>query len=161
MKSEQIIKRVVPLFLFGVISASPALAADVYVTVRESKLRSKPEFLASPVASIRYGDKLSVVKDSEPWMQVSFGGKQGYVHSSAISTRKVVLSASKGAAGANVDQSDVVLAGKGFSSEVEKQFAATHSNLSFAAVDAMERVKISTAELDAFVKQGKLTAGEM
>lgn len=161
MKSEQLVKQVVLLLVVGLFSISSALAADVYVTVRESKLRSRPEFLASPVASVRYGDRLSVVKDSEPWMQVSYGGKQGYVHSSAITTRKVVLSASKGAAGANVDQSDVVLAGKGFSSEVEKQFAATHSNLSFAAVDAMERVKISTAELDAFVKQGKLTAGGM
>jgi uncharacterized protein YgiM (DUF1202 family) len=144
------------VFFLVLITVGSASAADVYVTVRESKLRTKPEFLASATASVRYGDKLSVVKDSEPWMQVSIGGKQGYIHSSAITTRKVVLSASKGSAGANVDQSDVVLAGKGFSSDVEKQFAATHSNLSFASVDAMERVRISTAELEAFVKQGKL-----
>ena len=143
---------------FSSFTTASASASEVYVTVRETKLRSKGEFLASVIANVRYGDKLSVVKDSDTWLQVSFGGKQGFIHRSAISERKVVLSSSKEFSGSNVDQNDVVLAGKGFSSEVERQFAKSNSQLNFSGVEAMERVKISSSELDAFVKQGKLVA---
>jgi hypothetical protein len=49
-----------------------------------------------------------------------------------------------------------VLAGKGFNKEIENKYATINSNLNYAAVDRMERIKISTAELNQFVVKGKL-----
>lgn len=141
----------------AVIKPEAALAeSTLYVTVRESKLHEKADFFSAAVGDIRYGDALSVVSSSGPWAQVrTSGGKSGYVHQSAVTNRKVVLNAGAGYSG-KADANDVVLAGKGFSAEVERQFAANHRNLNFADVNAMERIRVAPKELQSFVSVGQL-----
>lgn len=136
-----------------------AAPSQVYVTVRESKLRAKPDFFSSPSGNLKYGDRLDVLDDSGAWLQVKASGRTGYVHQSAISERKVVLRSSGSFGSTQADQNDVVLAGKGFNAEVERQFAASHQGLNFAAVNAMERIKVSPQELASFAEQGQLGKG--
>ena len=134
-----------------------AVDSPVYVMVRESKLRAKSDFFSASVGDIKYGDRLDVVKEQGSWLQVrTSGGKQGFVHTSSITERRVVLKSGAKFEPSGTDQSDVVLAGKGFSADVERQFASSHRNLNFADVDAMERIKVSPKELVAFAEQGKL-----
>ena len=142
---------------FSLGTAADALAEDVYVTVRESKLRPKPDFFSAGIADLKYGDRLQVVSSSEPWLTVkTAGGRSGYVHQSAISEKRVVLRSSASFDAAGQDSNDVVLAGKGFSAAVEKQFASQNSQLNFADVNAMERIKVSPKDVANFVQQGKL-----
>jgi len=135
------------------VSAAPS---QVYVTVRDTKLHTRPDFSSPAAGAIKYGDRLDVSSESGSWYLVKAAGKQGYVHQSAVSERKVILRSSGKFDSSQADQNDVVLAGKGFNAEVEKQFAASHRQLNFAAVDAMERLKVSPQELAAFAEQGQL-----
>ena len=159
-----------PLKLFALIAAiffaaplsnANASPAQVYVTVRESKLHARADFFSSASGNIKYGDRLDVSSESGSWYLVKGpGGKQGYVHQSAVTERKVVLRSGGKFDAAQADQNDVVLAGKGFNAEVEKQFAASNRQLNFAAVDSMERLKVSPQELTAFAQQGQLGGGK-
>jgi len=48
----------------------------------------------------------------------------------------------------------LALAGKGFNSDVEAQFKKTHKDIDFSVVDKMEKIKISSSEMQAFLKDG-------
>lgn len=146
------------LLLFFLFLPLNALAEDVYISVRETFLRSKPSFLSKGIV-LRHGDALSVLdKDLGNWIKVkNVFGKTGYIHSSSVSERRIVLKTNNNLAPRHAAQSDVVMAGKGFSREVERQFALKNRALNFAAVDRMEREKISVNDLSNFIKQGKLS----
>jgi beta-barrel assembly-enhancing protease len=138
------------LFLCGAASAE-----TLCVKVREAKLRAQPEFWAAASAGLKYGDRLTELGEHGEWYKVkTSGGLEGYIHSSAVTDREVVLSGRRAGA-ADVDQGDVVMAGKGFSPEIERQYSAANRNLSYAEVDGMERIKVSDAELTGFIRQGQ------
>ena len=136
-----------------VVCSVSAYAEDVWVQVRESKVRSKPLFYAPGVSSVRYGDKLSKTGDERGWAAVKSGGSQGYIPLSAVSRQKIVLSA-KGLSKVEADSSDVVLAGKGFSREVEQSFRTENRDARYDLVDKVEQVaKVSTEDVEQFVKR--------
>lgn len=139
-----------------ILSASSAVAEDVWVQVRESKVRSKPLFYAPGISSVQYGDKLSKSGDDNGWASVRAGGAQGYIPVSAISRQQIVLTA-KALTKLDADASDVVLAGKGFSKEVEQSFKTSDSSARFDRVDQVERAaRVSTGDVQQFVKSGGL-----
>ena len=149
------------VFLFIVFLPALAWAENVYVTVRETQLRAKPDFL-SKGAALRYGDSLTVLSDSQSWINVkTISGQQGYVHRSAISERRIVLKGQSSFVSSGASQNDVVMAGKGFSSEVENQYSSKNPVLDFRTVDAMERPRVAPADLSSFVKQGQLNGGAL
>ena len=152
-------------FLMGCLSAlmisGPVRAETLSVKVRAVKLRIAPQFWAAGSADLKYGDEVAVEKEAGEWYRVKTGaGKEGFLHSSALSERRVVLSSTK-APSKEADPSQVVMAGKGFSREVEQQYAGHGRESSYAQVNAMERLKISDAELLNFMRQGKLGPGEL
>jgi hypothetical protein len=131
--------------------------AKVFVQVRETKLRSEPKYWASSVAGLAYGDGLSVLSEENGWQKVkTAAGAQGFVPLSAVTTRKVVLSSSAKAAATAGGDDDVLLAGKGFSADIEKQYAGQRKGLNYHAVDQMEKLRVSGGEIAAFLKNGKL-----
>ena len=138
-----------------------ALASDqqtVSVQVKESKLRAKPEFWASSVSDLTYGQRLVVAGSEAGWIKAqTSNGKVGYVHPSAVTEKKIVLAGTNVASSAN--NSDIVLAGKGFNSSIEKDYAAENPSLNYAAVNQMERLHVSDAELGAFLSEGQLGGG--
>lgn len=125
------------------------------VKVRSTALRGEPKAWSSPVGTANYGDKLTVVALGGGWVKAkTSGGKTGYIHTSAVTTKKVVLG-SKGLLDSGADASEVVMAGKGFSQKIEESYAAAQG-LNFRAVNAMERWKVNAAALVSFLKDGKL-----
>jgi hypothetical protein len=152
------------LFAVVLLLSATAVSAEsgsVYVTVREAKLLPKQEFWAPPVADLSYGDRLAVLSEHGDWIQVKDPhDRTGYVHRSAISNRRVVLNSLATFSGGNPNTNDVVLAGKGFSSKIEKEYAAEHSGLNFQAVDAMERHNVSSRALSRFISAGELKSSE-
>ena len=149
--------------LIAAFSIAGALADSsiVQVRVKESKLRSQPKFWASGTADLRYGDSLNVVGSEEGWLKVKTrGGASGFVHPTTVTDREIVISRS-GSVPSAADRSDVVLAGKGFNREVEKEYAASNPALDFRSVDSMERYKVGSGELLSFLREGKLGNGRL
>jgi uncharacterized protein YgiM (DUF1202 family) len=129
------------------------------VQVRQAKLRSGPAAWSTSVGTLSYGDPLTVIGGDDPWWQVKTSkGKTGYIPTSSVSDRKIILSSVGYSGSARVDQSDVVLAGKGFSKEVEKSFASS-SGLDYRKVDQVEKNKVSDSDINAFIKAGELKGG--
>jgi hypothetical protein len=148
------------LFLGAILSSADFAAADsglLYVSVRESKLRRNPDFLSPVLGSVSYGDALAHSSREGLWYKVkSPDGKNGYLHQSAVTNRRVVLNPDASFQRSNANNNTIVMAGKGFNKEVEKQYAAKSRGVNYKAVDKMEASTVSQAELSSFAKAGKL-----
>lgn len=133
-----------------------ASGGSVYVQMQTATIRKSPKHYAPSVTEVRFGQALTTLGDDGDWLKVkAAGGKEGFIHSSALSSKKIVI-AKGGTRGKGPDEADVVLAGKGFSPEVEKSYAQKDRSLNFAAVNLMERSKVSEGELQQFLSAGKL-----
>lgn len=148
-----LIKCTCAVMLAGVASA---YADDTWVQVKESVIRSQPLFYASSVVGIRYGDRLTRLSEDKGWARVRFGGKEGYVPLAVVTPQQVVLTA-RALDKIGADASEVVLAGKGFSREVEEQFKQSDSSARFDLVDRIERQSsVPAKSVQAFIKSGDL-----
>lgn len=140
-------------------SAQPEAA--LYLQVRSSKLRSKPEFWSAPLADLSYGatmTPLGAAPTDKSWLKVKYESQEGFVHVSSVTRRKVIFNANASAqAGKSVDQSSVVMAGKGFNKQIENKFGSA-KGLDFAAVDEVEKTVVDPVVEAAFVHEGKLSS---
>ena len=119
-------------------------------------VRSKPAFYSSGVASVRYGDQLERISEQGGWVKVQSKKGEGFVPMSALSEDRIVLSA-KDVTKIKGDSADVVLAGKGFSKEVEQEYKKKGTGARFDLVDQVERsARVSNQEVRDFVKKGEL-----
>jgi len=153
------------MYFFKIILVSlvilPSLlgAETLSVQVKQTVLRSKPSFLGKLVAKLKYADRVQSQKSKNGWNYVKTldGAKAGWVSSSALIDKKIVLSSSKKLSNSSASQSEVLMAGKGFSKEVESEYKKTNKELNFAQVDRIEKIKpISRTKLINFAKNGKL-----
>lgn len=146
------------IFWCGLPLFAHAAPSKVYVQVRESQLRAEPKFWASTVAQLPYGTALISEGKSagnKSWLQVKLGEQSGYVHSSAVTSRRVIVSGSGGMVDPKADMSSVVVAGKGFNKQVESSYMNS-KGMNFAVVDEVERYTVSGSELGSFIQDGKL-----
>lgn len=145
------------LGLLGLSSAVAiaATASIMSVQINKADMRETPSYLGKVVTSLAYGDKVTVQSQNGAWMQVSGNNQSGWLHSSALTTKKIVM---KGDAAVKTTASsgEMALAGKGFNSDVEKQFKENHKDINFAPIDKMEKIKIPIPELQVFAKEGNL-----
>jgi len=138
----------------------------VSVVVRQTSLRADRQFFAPAVATARFRDQLTVLESGDDWFKVSHGGKTGWVHRTAITSKPAQessgLSAFTGKSGAGqVPEDEIVLAGKGFNSSVEAEYRKKHPTSNFAAVDRMEKLAVGQNELVAFRRAGELRDREL
>ncbi len=138
--------------------AAPSGGEKGFVQVKSARLMDQPKLWGKPVATLSYGEEVSIMSDAAGgWFEVkNRAGKSGYLHQSALTSSTIVLRSGAGAAAAASDGSDVVLAGKGFNSDVERQFAASGTAADFRAVDQVEQLKVAPTEIAHFIKQGRL-----
>lgn len=151
------------ILLLCALSPQAVLAAEsspgpLYVEIAKAKLRSEPKHWAAGKLDLSYGTQLKEISRSNSWVKVqTLTGVEGYVHDSAITLRKVVLSSgTANAVALKPDESDVVLAGKGFSHELERGIATERKQLNFSAVDKIEQLNVKEKDLARFLVQGKL-----
>lgn len=150
-------------FLTGVIAATLAAAAFassatlMSVQVRKAEVRDTPSFLGNVVIVLGYATQVSVQEQNGSWMKVvpPNGQPAGWLHSSAL-TRKTIVMQAGDAAPAAASSGEMALAGKGFNADVEKEFKANHKDVDFSVVDRMEKIKIAPAKLQAFAREGGL-----
>ena len=140
------------------------VGAVLYVQVQSSKLRQAPQQWAPAVSDVSYGDRLTVLERQAYWLKVRTAEEnqdsiaEGFLHSSAVTERKVVLSSSSEVLlNTRVDEQDVYLAGKGFNDEVVTAHAKEEPEANYNGVDAMaKQPRPEGLSLLNFIELGKL-----
>lgn len=127
-----------------------------YIQVKSADIRLSPSFLGKIIFKVAYTGKVTLIKTAESWANISYNGKTGWVHQSALSNRAIYLDPTAATAQTQVSDDEITLAGKGFNKEVEQKYKSKHGSKGFAAVDKAEKITMSAAGLDRFRKEGKL-----
>ena len=135
-------------------------AAEMSVQVRQGDLRAKPSFLSSIEGQVAYGDRVSVLQERSGWMEISFKGKTGWIHGSALTQKKVVLQSGDQDTVRNASGEELALAGKGFNAEVEAEYKTRNPEADFAAVDRMEKIRVTPEEACDFLQEGGVIQDE-
>jgi uncharacterized protein YgiM (DUF1202 family) len=147
------------LIVFGICLAAMAASVRMNVQVQAGQVRATASFLGKLVVTLPYGSSVEVLKQTGDWMQVKTAqGKTGWMHKSALTAKAVAMGAGNTTAKAGASSDELALAGKGFNSDVEREFKAKNKNLNFAAVDRMEKIKIPAADLQGFLASGGVKA---
>ncbi|HCY87979.1 MAG TPA: hypothetical protein DHV36_22775 [Desulfobacteraceae bacterium] len=127
------------------------------VQVKQSHIRKGASFLSPILGLLAYGDRVAVVDDtSSGWIRVKSGRVTGFVHESALTTKKVVLNPGAKDVEKAASSEEYALAGKGFNEEVEGKFREENPHLNFAAVDRMETRQISLVQMQEFMARGRI-----
>ena len=128
------------------------------VQVKQGHLRTSPSFLGKIVARLAYGDQVQVHEENNSWVRVSTLeiSAGGWIHVSALSSRKIVLSAGAADVEKAATSDELALAGKGFNKQVEGEFKSKN-HLDYTWIDKMEQMVVSQARIKAFVKEGDLS----
>ncbi|MGA2586036.1 MAG: SH3 domain-containing protein [Candidatus Aminicenantales bacterium] len=141
------------------LSLATAAADLLVVSVQTTQIRKSPQFFAASIATLKAGEKLEKVSEANGWIQVkAASGAVGWVHSSAVEISKFSLQAMNKNMKTQASAGEVALAGKGFNSQVEDSYRAKHGEANFAGVEAMLRIKVDLAQVEDFLKKGKLGA---
>lgn len=129
------------------------------VQVKQTYLRSKPSFLGRSVSKVVYAQQVEDIKGKNGWDYVKNikNGVKGWVHNSALTKKTIVLNSSEKLTDSSVTQSEVLMAGKGFSKEVESEYKKQNSKLNFSLVDKIEKNdNVSRTKVIRFANNGKL-----
>ena len=151
-------RTVLRLVGFGAALALLAFAAETLVIkVQTTQLRAKPQFFAPGVAALKAGDTLTKVAEASGWMQVrTAAGTAGWIHGSAVAPPGTQVFAGAGDMKTQATANEVVLAGKGFNKQIEDGYRAKNAGVSYAWVDRMVQQRIATAQIEDFLKRGRL-----
>ena len=132
-------------------------AKEMSVQVRDGQLRNRASFLGTVTATVAYGDRVTVNQSQAGWCEVATAsGLTGWIHESALTPKRVELSAGTSDAKTGASGSEVALAGKGFSKEVEAEYKKQNKDIDYTWVDWMGKQKVSGEQLVQFLKQGDL-----
>ena len=145
------------VFIF---TAAVCSAATMSVQVKSSPLRAGPSFLAKKTGEVHYGDRLEVLETKNSWAKVKGTDLAGWIHNSALSEKKIELTAGTRDVASTADAGDVALAGQGFNAEVEEEFRK-NSELNYQAVDLIQTYGIGDREKIAFIRDGGLSGAEV
>lgn len=129
------------------------------IQVKNGAVRSSPSFLGKIVAQLNYGDRVAVQDVKGPWYLVDGPGAStdGWMHSSALSVKEIVLNPGTSDAAQAASSDEITLAGKGFNKQVENDFKSKNPQVDFAWVDKMEKMTVSQNQIQAFIKEGQLS----
>lgn len=140
--------------LVGPVSAREAAMS---VQIRTAQLRADPSFLGKLVATLDYGTRVTVSDEKGDWDFVTApNGMTGWIHQSALTTKKVVMQAGANDVSTSASGQELALAGKGFNSDVEADFKKKNADIDFTWIDRMEKIKVTAAEMSAFLKEGQV-----
>lgn len=131
-----------------------ALARTMHVQVRDGVLRKSPSFLGPVTARVRYGDAVTTVSEQSGWVNVRTAAGEGWIHESALTKKKIVLSGGGQVTTAASDD-ELALAGKGFNAEVEAEFKQS-GNVDYSWIDRMERMDVTQQQMRNFIREGGL-----
>jgi uncharacterized membrane protein len=131
------------------------------VIVKKTQAREKPSYLGKVLVEFQYGDKVKTKELQKNWYKIELPDKDeiGWVHSSALTKKQVIMKAGDNEVKKYASSEDVVLAGKGFNDRVEENYK-NDSQLDFSLVDEMEQYNVPIDELDRFLIDGGFSGME-
>ena len=146
------------LALLGFSAAIEGGREAMSVQVKQGQVRATPSFLGKVVATLAYGDRVETLEEKGGWIRiVPPGGKApGWMHSSALSQKRIVLKAGTKEAELAASSGELALAGKGFNADVEAAFKASNKGIDFTWIDRMQNMNVPPDKILAFVQEGKL-----
>lgn len=141
-------------------SLGTALANDRVMTVqvREGQVRESPSFLAPVTGVLPYTARVTAGAPQGAWIRVKSADPaiEGWMHTSALTARRLALQQGSGTAGTGVSEDELALAGKGFSATVEAEFKARNKDIDFSWIDRMEQIRIPADERQKFLAKAGL-----
>ena len=145
--------------LLALVAGATAKPVSMSLQVRKGDLRSSPSFLGRIVGTAAYGDRFTIAEERGAWRRVTAaeGALTGWLHRSALTKKTVKLKAGETDADVAASSGELALAGKGFNAEVEAKFKEQNQEANFAAVDLIEAIRISTRQMQTFLKAGNVT----
>jgi len=156
MKKKFLLFFVLTVLLSGALFAQIKSGGSAWVSSKTAELKSSTGFFASKTGTINMGDEVSVLQVSGSKAEVrsvTNSNLRGWTATSNLSARRIVAS------GSGASASEVALAGKGFSQEVEDSYK-TQGELNYDDVDKTEAITVSIDDLYNFVVDGHLNTGE-
>jgi len=149
-------RRLILLFILIALTSvfifSQSAGARRYVAVQTVAMKDSNGFFGKDLKTLSLGEEVELVRDDGKWAQIRSGNVTGWVSSASLSSRRVVAS------GSTASVSEVALAGKGFSPDIEIEYKK--SGLDYSMVDAMEKMYVKPEELERFVTEGRLARGQ-
>jgi len=132
------------------------------VQVKQGHVRATPSFLGKVISTLAYGDRVETLEEKDGWIRIVLpGGKApGWMHSSALSEKRIVLKAGTKEAEVGASSGELALAGKGFNAEVEAAFKAKNKDIDFTWIDRMQDMNVPPDKIHAFVQEGNLISAE-
>lgn len=129
------------------------------VQVKESPVRDRASFLGKVLSTVRYGERVSALSEQGSWMRIAVveTGKEGWMHASALTAKKIVWQAGAEDVDTAASNDELALAGKGFNAQVEETFRQRNPGLDFTWIDRMEAFAVSPEQMARFVAEGDLT----
>ncbi|GHV10808.1 hypothetical protein FACS189491_00960 [Spirochaetia bacterium] len=147
------------LLIAGAVSAQVARGGTLYAATKTVQLKSSTGFFAKTNGTLAYGDVVTVLQVKGKWVEVRSNSRSaltGWTQSANLSAKRVLASSGTGSASA----SEIAMAGKGFSEEVENAYKAEGKDLNYGAVDATEAIKVTEQDLYNFITEGHLLLGD-
>ena len=147
---------VMTLLASGALFAQVKKGSPAWVSAKTAELKSSTGFFANSKGNLGLGSEVTVLQVNGKWAEVrsvTNSSLSGWTAISNLSARKIVSS------GTSASASEVALAGKGFSQEVENAYK-TEGNLNYDDVDRTEAITVSKDDLYKFVTEGRLSTGE-
>jgi hypothetical protein len=152
------------VFAAGLAVSSAALAQDrVWVSSAGTKLMASGTATAQVVAPLPLGTELSVLATKDTWLQVSTPeGKRGWVYRGKISTAKPAgqgggLFGAAGKSSISVASADTARSIRGLTPEAEQYAQNVQTPAVYKkAVDDVIALRVTQAEVEQFLKQGKI-----
>lgn len=142
--------------------AGLASAASMYVRASGTDLKEKPGPGGASVARLEIGTKCEVVATEGAWVKVTVKmpdkkERTGYVFGAKLSDDKPDKERFGGSVATTAAEGDTAMALRGLSATSEKYAERSEVRPEHvAAVKAMEKRKVSAAELERFLQEGKL-----
>lgn len=147
------------------LSASAAAGENrkaMSVHVKQGQVRATPSFLGKILAVLSYGDRVEVLDNKGGWIQIVplRKGPSGWMHSSALSEKRIVLKAGGKKTEVAASGGELALAGKGFNAEVEAEFKKRHKDVDFTWIDRMEAMTVPPEKIGVFLREGGLSSAQ-
>ena len=156
------IKSVLIISLFILLTGLAVFAIEqkmMSIQVKKGAVRSNPSFLGKIVAQLKYGDRVAVknLKGSWYFIDQPTGSTDGWMHSSALTIKKIVLNPGTSDAEQSASSDEITLAGRGFNQQVEDDFKSKNPQVDFSWINKMEKTTVSQKQIEAFIKEGQLS----
>jgi len=155
-------KSVLVILLFITLTGLAVFAIEqkmMSIQVKMGTVRSSPSFLGKIMTQLKYGDRVAVqdVKGSWYFIDRPESSTDGWMHSSALSMKKIVLNPGTSDAAQTASSDEITLAGKGFNQQVENDFKSKNPQVDFTWINKMEKMTVSQSQIQAFIKEGQLS----